>query len=128
MFLHIFTFTDVHDDLQVERGFTLWADGNLTIDVVESTQRSGTRFKFIGQQKDWSFSFDKWGRGVNEYVISVLKMEPASRLALCDEVNEMAKNIAKKAVKRVLTSVLENQPTKALGRHALVKEGCPPPT
>ena len=59
---------------------------------------------------------------MNEYVISVLKMEPVSRLALCDEANEMAKNIAKRAVKGLLTSVLENQPTKALGRHALLKE------
>ena len=38
----------------------------------------------------------------------------------------MAKNIAKRAVKGLLTSMLENQPMKALGQHALLKEGCPP--
>ena len=65
---------------------------------------------------------------MNEYVISVLKMERASHLALCDEARQMAKNITKRAVKGLLTSVLENQPMKALGRCALLKEGCPPPT
>ena len=65
---------------------------------------------------------------MNEYVISVLEMEPASCLALCDEARQMAKNIAKRAVKELLTSVLENQPTKALGQRALLKEGHPPPT
>ena len=65
---------------------------------------------------------------MNEYVISVLKMEPGSHLALCDEARQMAKNIIKRMVKGLLTSVLENQPTKALGWHALLKEGCPPPT
>ena len=65
---------------------------------------------------------------MNEYVISVLEMEPASHLALCDEARQMAKNITKRAVKGLLTSVLENQPTKALGWCALLKEGHPPPT
>ena len=65
---------------------------------------------------------------MNEYIISVLEMEPVSHLALCDEARQMAKNIAKRAVKGLLTSVLENQPMKALGRRALLKEGRPPPT
>ena len=65
---------------------------------------------------------------MNKYVISVLEMEPGSCLALCDEARQMAKNITKRAVKGLLTSVLENQPMKALGQHALLKEGRPPPT
>ena len=65
---------------------------------------------------------------MNEYIISVLKMEPVSCLALCDEARQMAKNITKRAVKKLLTSVLESQPTKALGRCALLKEGRPPLT
>ena len=44
------------------------------------------------------------------------------------QARQVAKNIAKRAVKGLLTSVLENQPTKALGRRALLKEGRPPPT
>lgn len=112
--------------LKVERGFTLWANGHLTIDIVESAQRSGTRFKFIGQQKDWAFSFDKWGRGVTDYVASVLEMEPKNRLALCDEARQMAKNISKRVTKGLSTSETQAQPTKAPGRRALLKEGYAP--
>ena len=36
---------------------------------------------------------------MNEYVISVLEMEPGSHLGLCDEARQMAKNITKRAVK-----------------------------
>ena len=71
--------------MQVEHGFSLWANGHLIINVVESAQRLGTRFKFIGQQKDWVFTFDKWGCGVNDYVAFVLEMEPENHLALCDD-------------------------------------------
>ena len=68
--------------LKIECGFTLWANGHLTMDVIESAQRSGTRFKFIGQQKDWAFTFDKWGCGVNDYVVSMLEMESKNCLGL----------------------------------------------
>ena len=54
------------------------------------------RFKFIGQEKDWAFTFDKWGHGVNDYVVSMLGMEPRNHLALCNEARQMAKNIAKR--------------------------------
>ena len=83
----------------MEHGFTLWANGHHTIDIVELAQRSGTRFKFFGQQKDWAFSSDKWGLGVNDYIVSVLEMEPGNRLALCGGARQMAKNIAKRATK-----------------------------
>ena len=115
--------------LKVERGFTLWANGHLTMDVIESAQRSGTRFKFIGQQKDWAFTFDKWGRGVNDYVASMLEMESKNHLGLCDEARQMAKSMAKKASKglsALFTSETQAQPTKAPGRCALLKEGRPP--
>ena len=49
----------------------LWANGHITIDIVESAQRLGTRFKFIGQQKKWAFSYDMWGKKVGEYVEAV---------------------------------------------------------
>ena len=71
------------------------------------------RFKFIGQQKDWAFSFDKWGRGVTDYVTAVLKMEPKHRLALCDKARQMAKNILKRVTKGLSTSETQAQPTKA---------------
>ena len=90
--------------LKVERGFTLWANGHLTMDVIESAQRSGTRFKFIGQQKDWAFTFDKWGCGVNDYVAFVFEMEPENHLALCNETKQMVKNIVKRATKGLSTS------------------------
>ena len=111
--------------LKVERGFTLWANGHLTMDVIESAQRSGTRFKFIGQQKDWAFTFDKWGRGVNDYVASVLEMESKNRLGLCDEARQMAKK-ASKGLSALFTSETQAQLTKAPGQHALLKEGRPP--
>ena len=65
---------------------------------------------------------------MNEFIISVLEMEPGSHLVLCDKARQVAMNIAKRAVKGLPTSVLENQPMKALGQHALLKEGYPPPT
>ena len=64
---------------------------------------------------------------MNKYVISVLEMEPSSCLALCDKARQMVKNIEMRAMMGLSTSVLETQPTKALGQHALLKEGCPPP-
>ena len=106
-------FTDVND-LQVKRGFSLWANGHLTIDVVESAQWLGTRFKFTGQQMDWTFTFDKWGCGVNDC------------LALCNEAKQMVKNIVKRATKGLSTFDTQAQPSKALGQCALLKEGCPP--
>ena len=118
-------FADV-DDLQVKHGFSLWANCHLTINVVESAQQSGTRFKFIGQQKDWAFTFDKWGHGVNDYVPSVLKMEPENFFALCDEAKQMVKNIAKRAMKGLSISDTWAQTSKALGRSVLLKEGCSP--
>ena len=60
---------------------------------------------------------------MNEYVISVLEMEPGSCLALCDEARQMAKNITKRGVKGLLTSV----PMKALGQCALLKKVTPLP-
>ena len=123
----VFTrFTDIHDGLQVEHGFTLWANGHLTIDIIESAQQLGMRFKFIGQQKDWAFTFDKWGHGVNDYVVSVLGMEPRSCLALCNKARQMAKNIVKRTVKGLSGSDIQPQLTKALGQQALLKEGHPP--
>ena len=115
--------------LKIERGFTLWANGHLTMDIIESAQRSGTRFKFIGQQKDWAFTFDKWGCGVNDYVASVLKMESKNHLGLCNKARQMAKSIAKKASKglsALFMSETQAQPTKAPGQRALLKEGWPP--
>ena len=112
----------------MERGFTLWADGHVTIDIVESAQRSGTRFKFVGQQKEWAFSYDVWGKKVNDDVVSVMEMEPSNLLALCDESRQMAKNIVKRSAKGQLTSSstqAQAQPAKALGRRALLKEGRP---
>ena len=77
--------------LKIEHSFTLWANGHLTMDIIKSAQQSGIRFKFIGQQKDWAFTFDKWGHGVNDYVASMLEMESKNRLGLCDEAREMVK-------------------------------------
>ena len=74
-----------------------------------------TRFKFIGQQKDWAFTFNKWGHGVNNYVVSMLRMEPRNHLALCDKARQMAKNIAKRTMKGLSGSDIQPQPTKALG-------------
>ena len=116
-------FADIYDAL-VEHGFTLWANGHLTIDIVKLAQQSGTRFKFFGQQKDWAFSSDKLGLRVNDYIVSVLEMEPRNCLTLCDEARQMAKNIVKKAAK--VSTVIPPQPTKALGQHALLKEGRTP--
>ena len=82
------------------------------------------RFKFIGQQKHWAFSSDKWGLGVNDYIVSVLEMEPGNCLTLCDEARQMAKNIVKRATKGL--TMIPPQPTKALGQCALLKEGCTP--
>ena len=99
------------------------------INIVESAQQSGTRFKFIRQQKDWAFSFDKWGCRVNNYIVSVLEMEPDNCLVLCDEANQMAKSIVKKVTKGLSTLSMSQtwaQPTKALGQHTLLKEGHPP--
>ena len=115
--------------LKIERGFTLWANGHLTMDVIESAQRSGMRFKFIGQQKDWAFTFDKWGHGVNDYVASMLKMESKNCLGLCNKARQMAKSITKKASKglsALFTSETQAQLTKAPGRRTLFKEGRPP--
>ena len=112
----------------MERGFILWANGHVTIDIVESAQRSGARFKFVGQQKEWVFSYDVWGKKVNDYVVSVMEMEPSNLLALCDKSRQMAKNIAKRFAKGQLTpssTQAQAQPAKALGRHALLKEGHP---
>ena len=52
----------------------LWANGHITIDIVESAQHSGTRFKFIRQQKEWAFSYNMWGKKVSEYVEAMLGM------------------------------------------------------
>ena len=87
------------------------------------------RFKFIGQQKDLAFTFDKWGCGVNDYVASVLEMESKNHLALCNKARQMAKSMAKKASKglsTLFTSETQPQPTKAPGQHTLLKEGWPP--
>ena len=73
-------FADVND-LQVEHGLTLWANGHLTTNV-ESAQLVGTRFKFMDKQKDWVFSFNKWEHGVNDCIASVCEMEPENCLAL----------------------------------------------
>ena len=81
------------------------------------------KFKFIGQQ-DWAFSSDKWGLGVNDYIVSVLEMESGNRLALCDEARQMVKNIAKRAAKG--STVILPQPMKALGWCVLLKEGHTP--
>ena len=61
------------------------------------------------------------------YCISVMEMKPKN-LTLCDESRQMAKNITKKSAKGQLTSSTtqaQAQPAKALGHHALLKEGCP---
>ena len=50
---------------------------------------------------------------MNDYVVSVLEMEPRNCLALCDEARQMVKNIAKRAAKG--STVIQPQPTKALG-------------
>ena len=68
--------------LKIEHSFTLWANGHLTMGVIKSAQWSGMRFKFIGQQKDWAFTFHKWGCRVNDYVASVLEMESKNHLGL----------------------------------------------
>ena len=107
-------FADV-GDLQIEHGFSLWADGHFTINVVETAQQSGTRFKFISQQKDWAFTFDKWGHGVNDYIASVLEMEPENCLVLCDKARQRAKNITKRVMKGLSTSDTQAQPSMALG-------------
>lgn len=98
------------------------------MEIVETSQRGRTRFKYHGQQKAWSFSYDLWGRKVTEYVTSVMDMEPANLLALCDESRQMAKIIAKRAAKGLSSSSTTSapaQPVKALGRRALLKEGRP---
>lgn len=98
------------------------------MEIVETSQRGRTRFKYHGQQKAWSFSYDLWGRKVTEYVTSVMDMEPANLLALCDESRQMAKIIAKRAAKGLSsssTTLAPAQPVKALGRCALLKEGRP---
>lgn len=98
------------------------------MEIVETSQRGRTRFKYHGQQKAWSFSYDLWGRKVTEYVTSVMDMEPANLLALCDESRQMAKIIAKRAAKGLSsssTTLAPAQPVKALGRRALLKEGRP---
>ena len=87
------------------------------------------RFKFIGQQKDWAFIFDKWGHGVNDYVASVLEMESKNHLGLCDEPRQMVKSIMKKAFKglsALFASETQAQLTKAPGQRTLLKEGWPP--
>ena len=103
----------------------LWANGHITIDIVESAQRSGTRFKFIGQQKEWAFSYDMWGKKVSEYVEAMLGMEPENCLALCDESRQMAKNITKRSAKGQSVPETKAQLIKTTGRHALLKEGHP---
>ena len=70
---------------------------------------------FIGQQKDWAFTFNKWGHGVNNYAVSVLGMEPSNCLALCNKARQIAKNIVKRTVKGLFGSDIQPQPTKALG-------------
>ena len=65
---------------------------------------------------------------MNEYVMSVMEMEPAHLLVLCDEAKQMAKNIMKRSAKGQLTlSTTQAQawPAKAPGYHALLKEGHP---
>ena len=65
---------------------------------------------------------------MNKYIISVMEMEPANFLALCDEARQMAKNIVKRSAKGQLTSSTteaQAQPMKALRCHALLKEGRP---
>ena len=65
---------------------------------------------------------------MNDYVVSVMEMEPSNLLALCNESRQMAKNITKRSAKGQLTSSstqAQAQPAKALGCHALLKEGCP---
>ena len=64
---------------------------------------------------DWTFTFDKWGHGVNDYVPLVLKMEPEKCLALCNEAKQMVKNITKRAMKGLSISDTQAQPSKALG-------------
>ena len=61
------------------------------------------------------FTFDKWGHGVNDYIASVLEMEPENCLVLCNEAKQIAKNIVKRATKGLLTSDTQAQPSKALG-------------
>ena len=63
---------------------------------------------------------------MTDYVAAVLEMEPKSRLALCDEARQMAKNISKRVTKGLSTSETHNEPTRAPGRRALLKEGHAP--
>ena len=66
---------------------------------------------------------------MNDYVAFVLEMEPKNCLALCDNVRQMVKSIAKKASKglsMLFTSETQAQLTKAPGWCALLKEGQPP--
>ena len=37
---------------------------------------------------------------MNDYIVSVLKMEPRNHLALCDEARQMAKNVVERAAKK----------------------------
>ena len=53
------------------------------------------------------------GLRVNDYVVSVLKMEPGNHLTLCNEARQMAKNIVSRAANG--STVIPPQPTKALG-------------
>ena len=101
----------------------LWANGHITIDIVESAQHLGTRFKFIGQQKEWTFSYDMWGKKVGEYVEAVLGMEPENCLALCDESRQMAKNITKRSAKGESVPETKAQLIKTTRCCALLKEG-----
>ena len=74
------------------------------------------------------FSYDVWGEKVNDYVVSVMEMEPSNLLALCDKSRQMDKNIVKRSAKGQLTSSstqAQAQPAKALGRRTLLKEGHP---
>ena len=85
----------------------------------------GTRFLI---QKEWAFSCNVWGKKVDEFVISMVEMEPAHLLVLCDEARQMVKDIAKRSAKGQLTlsaTQAQAQPVKALGCCALLKEGHP---
>ena len=82
------------------------------------------RFKFVGQQKEWAFSYNLWGEKVNDYVVSVMEMEPLNLLALCNKSRQIAKRSAKGQPTSSSTQA-QAQPAKALGCHALLKEGHP---
>ena len=103
----------------------LWANGHITIDIVESAQRLGTRFKFIRQQKEWAFSYDMWGKKVSEYVEAMLGMQPENCLALCDESRQMAKNITKRSTKGQSMPETKAQLIKTTRCRTLLKEGHP---